>query len=326
MEHPGTRHIAAVLAALAACAALLGWLLLLGHNPGPVDSRIVSVAAGKSGTWLAAGTADGRVAIWNPGGVPRPVPIRIGNGALNDLRFSPDERWLAIANRGLTLLRVDRLNAPVVLRDDGANYGVVSFSPDGETILTIDGSGTIETLNASTGKTVSRVCCSTIAGAVAFSPDGLFFLSAGHSPRVWEARSGKLVARLTREREFMSLGPIAFRGGAVLMGSQDGGIRAWDLRTYESLRQPPRSSDWVDTIAVQERTGLVAYAGLGKTLRVWNPETNLHHAVNGVQPSGNIVFASPDGPLAVGRANGTVEFWDLQRGERQKVLYWPRND
>jgi|SRR5271157_3427211 len=124
----------------------------------------------------------------------------------------------------------------------------------------------------------------------------------------------------------MLLGPIAFRGGTVLMGSQDGGIRVWDLRTYESLGQSPRSSDWVDTIAVQERTGLVAYAGLGKTLRVWNPETNLHYAVAAVQPSSNIVFASPDGPLAVGRANGTVEFWDLQRGKRQKVLYSPRND
>jgi len=173
MEHPGTRNIAAVPAALAACAALLGWLLALGHSPGRPDSRIVGVAIGKSGSWLAAGTADGRVAIWNPGGVPRPVPIRIGYGALNDLRFSPDERWLAIANRGLTLLRVDRPNAPVVLRDDGANYAAVSFSPDGETILTIDGSGNIEALDASTRKTVHRVCCSTIAGAVAFSPDGL---------------------------------------------------------------------------------------------------------------------------------------------------------
>jgi WD40 repeat protein len=326
MERERVRNIAGVLSALAACVALLGWSVWWGRNPGTEGFKIVSVAVSRSGSWLAAGTAAGRVAVWKLGGAPRPMQIRYNNGALNDLQFSPDGRWLAVANRDLTLLGADNLNAPSVLCNDGENYGAVSFSPDGEGILTITGSGIIEVLSASTGKTVTSVCCSSIGGAVAFSPDGLFFLNAGHSPRVWEARSGKLVTRLTREREFMLLGPIAFRVGDVLMGSQDGGIRAWDLRTHGSLGQPPRSPDWVDTIAVQERTGLVAYAGLGKTLRVWNPETNLHHAVNGVQPTSNIVFASPDGPLVVGRANGTVEFWDLQRGGRQKVLNLPRND
>jgi WD40 repeat protein len=239
---------------------------------------------------------------------------------LNDLQFSPDERWLAIANRGLTLLPLDNLDAPLVLRNDDKNYGTVSFSPAGETILTITGSGNIEVLNANTGSSIATLCCSTIGGAVAVSPDGLFFLNAGHVPRVWEARSGKLVARLTREREFMLLGPIAFRGNAVLMGSQDGGIRLWDLRTHQSLGRSPRSSDWVDTIAVQEQTGLIVYAGIGKTLRVWNPETNLFYSVTGAQPTSNVVFSSPNGPLVIGCANGTVEFWDVQRGERKAVL------
>lgn len=326
MERERTRRIAGVVSALGACAALLCWLLRLVHHPGAEDFKIVSVAVSRSGSWLAAGTAAGRVAVWKPGGVPRPVRIRNGNGALNDLQFSPDERWLAVASRGLTLLRVDNLKAQSLLRDDGRNYGAVSFSPDGKTILTITGGGTIEVLDASTGKTITSVCCSTIGGAVEFSPDGLFFLSAGHSPRVWEARSGMLVTRLTREREFMLLGPIAFRNGDVLMGSQDGGIRVWNLQTHRSLGGPPRSPDWVDTIAVQERTGLVAYAGLGKTLRVWNPDTNLHYAVTGVQPASDVVFASPDGPLVVGRANGTVEFWDVQRGQRRNVLHLPWND
>jgi WD40 repeat protein len=288
--------------------------------------EIVSVAVGRSGKWLAAGTAAGRVAIWKLGGVPKLVQTRNGDGPLNDLQFSPDERWLAVADRGLTLLRVDNSNPPSVLRNDDKNYGAVSFSPTGETILTITGGGTIEVLKTNTGRTVTSECCSTIGGAVAFTPDGLFFLNAGHSPRVWETRSGRLVTRLTREREFMLLGPIAFRGDDLLMGSQDGGIRVWDLRTHQSVGSSPHSSDWVDTIAVQERTGLVAYAGLGKALRVWTPETNLQRAVAGVQPSSNVVFRSPDGPLVVGRANGAVEFWDVQRGERQATLQLPRSN
>ena len=157
MQRERIRRIAGVISALAACVVLLSWLPRLVHYPGAADSRIVSVAVSRSGSWLAAGTAAGRIAIRRLGGVPRPIQIRSGNGALNDLRFSPDERWLAIANRGLTLLRMDNPNAPLVLRDDGRNYGTVSFSPDGKTILTITGSGTIEALDASTGRP-SPVC------------------------------------------------------------------------------------------------------------------------------------------------------------------------
>ena len=325
MDRERTRNLAGTISALGAAAVIFGWSLWSGRNPGIEDFKIVSVAVSRSGSWIAAGTAAGRVALWRSGVVAQPIQIRNNHGALNDLQFSPDERWLAVANRNLTLLPVDNLKAPKVLRNDDKNYGAVSFSPAGETILTITGSGIIEVLNAQTGRTITSVCCSTIGGAVAFSPEGSLFVTAGHSPRVWEVRSGKLVTRLTGEREFMLLGPIAFRGHDVLMGSQDGGIRVWDLRTGQSVAVSPRSSDWVDTIAVQERTGLVAYAGLSKTLRVWNPETNLYHSVTGVQPTSNLVFSSPDGPLVAGRANGTVEFWDVQRGERQAVLHLPRN-
>lgn len=126
------------------------------------------------------------MAIWKLGSAARPLQIRNSNGALNDLQFSPDERWLAIADRNLTLQPLDRANDPSVLRDDDKNYGTVRFSPAGDTILTITGSGAIEILNAKTGRAITIVCCSSIAGAVAFSPDGSFFLNAGHVPRIWK--------------------------------------------------------------------------------------------------------------------------------------------
>jgi WD40 repeat protein len=326
MERDHARNIAGVTSLLVAGAAIIGWTAWSSRQPTIENNKIVSLAVSKSGTWLAAGTASGRVAVWKLGSGAQPLQIHNNKGRLNDLQFSPDERWLAIADRGLTLRPLDRINDPSVLRDDDKNYGTVRFSPTNGTILTMTGSGGIEILDAKTGGSITTVCCSTIGGAVAFSPDGSFFLSAGHWPRVWEVRSGRLVTWLTREREFMLLGPIAFRGSGVLMGSQDGGIRVWNGQTHQSIGTSPRSSDWVDTIAVQEGTGLVVYAGFGKTLRVWNPETNLHHSVTGVRPTSNIVFSSPNGPLVVGLANGTVEYWDVQSGARQAVLHFPGNN
>jgi WD40 repeat protein len=181
-------------------------------------------------------------------------------------------------------------------------------------------------MNRKSGRTNVSVCCSTIGGEVAFSPDGRCLLSAGHRPRVWEIRSGKLLVRLTKEREFLLLGPIAFRGGSVLVGSQDGGIRVWDLATRSGSAPSPRSSDWVDTIAVQERTGMVVYVGFGKSLHVWNPHTNVRYFIPEVHPTSNLAFTSPDGLLAAGSANAAVEFWDIRRREHRAVLRMARRD
>jgi hypothetical protein len=314
-------NIAATVSVLIAAVALAAWSVWSSRQPQSEDVSIVSVAVSKTGQWLAAGTTHGRVAVWNRD--DRSQLLRGDHGTLNDLQFSPDERWLAIADRGLTLRPLDPLEHPLIIRDDNRNYGTVRFSPIDGTILTITGEGIIETLQSQTAKTITRVCCSTIGGEVAFSPDGLFLLCAGHWPGVWEVRSGNLVARLTRAREFMTFRPIAFRGGDVLMGSQDGGIRIWDLATKRLIGTSPRLPDWVDTIAVQENTGLIVHGCFGKSLRVWNPETNLQQLLVGAQPTSNVLFNPSDGSLIMGTGHGSVEFWDIQHSHRKRVLAFP---
>ena len=217
----------------------------------PEDRRIVCVAASKSGKWIAAGTAAGRIAVWDIGNPGRPVLAKEDDGVLNEFRFSRDEQWLAIAGRNLTVRPPAQFDKPRTLRGDGRNYGSAQFSPVADTILTIDGKGAIEILDAKSGRAIASACCSTIGGAVAFTPDGARFIGAGHLPRMWDARTGALVARMSRERQFMTLGPIAFRGDQVLMGSQDGGIYIWNWRTGRIAGTSPSTSDWVDTIAVQ---------------------------------------------------------------------------
>ncbi len=314
-------NVAATVSVLIATVALASWFVWSNRQPQSENVSIVSVAVSKTGQWLAAGTAHGRVAVWNKADASQ--LLRGDHGALNDLQFSPDERWLAIADRGLKLWPLDPLEHPLTIRDDDRNYGSVRFSPIDGTILTVTGEGIIENLQPQTGKTITQICCSTIYGEVAFSPDGLLLLCAGHWPGVWEVQSGNLVARLTRAREFMTFGPIAFRGGAVLMCSQDGGIRIWDLATKRLIGTTPRLPDWVDTIAVQENTGLVVYGCFGKSLQVWNPETNLQQLLVGAQPTSNVLFNPSDGSLIMGTRHSSVECWDIQHHQREKVLAFP---
>ncbi len=253
------------------------------------------MALSRSGKWLAAGTSRGAITIWNQttGEVPR--HFSFSRGSLNDLQFSPDERVLAIASRGLDLYDLEASAAPRFVRSDGRNYGTSRFSEDGHTILVITGTGAIEILDTSSGATRLNACCSTIYGEVLFTPEGRNIASAGHWPSLWDARSGQLAAHFTKEREVATFRPIAFDSAldAIFLGSQDGRVYAWKLTTSAALAVSPATSDYVDTIAVL-RGGWVAYAGFGKGVRLWNLQTGQTRSMTCAHPTSNLVPA-PDG-------------------------------
>jgi WD40 repeat protein len=240
---------------------------------------------------------------------------------LNDLQFSPDERLLAMAGKDLGLYSLEESAAPRLLRSDDRNYGTVRFSQDGQTVLVVTGKGTIEVLDTNSGATQLDICCSTVYGEAAFTPDGQSIASAGHWPGLWDARSGQLIARLTKNREFHTFRPIAFDNthGAVLMGSQDGRVYSWDLTTRQLLAVSPPHAEYVDTIGVSS-TGLVAYAGFGKIMRIWNPRTGQERPVIAARPTSNLIVGPDGASIIFGTAEGGIEFWDAQQGRRLRAM------
>ncbi len=313
-----------VLVAVSLCAAVLCvWAVVLSRRKPPVDRRVVNVALSGTGNWLAAGTAEGKIAVWNQSGGASPQQITFPYGALNDLRFSPDERTLAIAAGNLGLYLIAESVAPRLLRSDFENYGSVRFSPDGQTLLVVNGAGLIETMDARSGAVRLKLCCSSIYGEAVFTPDGQAIANSGHWPSLWDSRSGTLLARLTANREFETFRPIAFNDrDAILMGSQDGRVYAWDLRTRQRVAISPPQSAYVDTLAVSS-TGWVVFAGSGSIVELWNPATGQQRSIAAARPTSNIVLG-PDGASVIfGTASGDIEFWDIRTERRIRSLKIP---
>jgi WD40 repeat protein len=317
----------ALLVTLSAAAIFIGiWIISLASRDRPVERSISNVTLSRRGKWLAAGTSQGSITVWDQGtgGAPRHFAFR--RGPLNDLQFSSDERLLAIASRDLGVYDLEASAAPRLLRSDGRNYGTSRFSEDGQTIRVITGTGAIESLDTRSGATRLTICCSTIYGEVAFTPDGRNIASAGHWPGLWDARSGQLGAHFTKQREVSTFRPIAFDSvlDAIFMGSQDGRVYAWNLTTRAALAVSPALSDYVDTIAVL-RGGWVAYAGFGKGVRLWNPQTGQARSLAGAHPTSNLVPA-PDGTAIVfGTADGEIEIWDARLGQRLRNIKLPES-
>ena len=312
--------VALSLSAIVSCA----WVFLLNSRKPPVDRRISSIAMSRAGNWLAAGTAQGKITVWNvrSGGAPQQVTFPYGS--LNDLRFSPDGRVLAIASGNLGVYAPAESAVPRLLRSDYENYGSVRFSRDGEKLLVINGRSVMETIDAHSGVLLLRVCCSSIYGDAAFTPDGQAFANAGHWPGLWDAHTGRLFGRLTTRREFETFRPIAFdeREGTILMGSQDGRVYIWNLAKRELIAVSPPQSDYVDTLTVSN-TGWVIFAAFGESVELWNPNTGQRRVLARARPTSNLVLGVDGTSIIFGTAKGDVEFWDVRSGKRIRSIKVP---
>ena len=312
-----------VVMAVSLCAAFLcAWIVFIGSKNPPVDRGVSNVALSASGRWLAAGTAQGNITVWDQTRPDAPQRVAFPHGSLNDLHFSPDEHALAIASEDLGIYDLTKSTPPLLLRSDRKHYGSVRFSRDGKTLLVITAASLIETIDTQSGALRLKICCDSYYGEVVFTPDGQTIANAGHWPRLWDARSGRLVTALAANREIATLRPIAFdpSRGTILMGSQDGCIYAWDLKTKRRIAASPPQPAYVDTIAVLTN-GWITFAGFGRDVQLWNPDTGQRGSLPAAaHPTSNLVPA-PDGTSIIfGTANGTIEYWDVRTEQRLRSM------
>ncbi len=82
----------------------------------------------------------------------------------------------------------------------------VSFSPDGQRVVTGGFDGTARVWDANTGREISRMTHKGGVNAVSFSPDGQWVVSGGSDgiARVWDANTGREISRTVHGHEVYS--------------------------------------------------------------------------------------------------------------------------
>ncbi len=149
----------------------------------------------------------------------------------------------------------------------------VTFSPDGEWLVTASLDGTARLWDARSGKSLGDpLQHEQSVTHVAFSPDGerLATASLDGTARLWDARSGTPLGDPLWHGSYVTHVAFSPDGEWLATASGDGTARLWGTRSGALLREPMRHEGVVNFVAFSPDGERLATASNDKTARLWD--------------------------------------------------------
>ncbi len=287
---------------------------LTGHS-----ETVFSVAYSPDGRYLASGSKDKTIKIWEVATGKGLRTLTGHSGVVLSVAYSPDGRYLASGSQDKTIKIWEVATGKVrTLTGHYMTFWSVAYSPDGRYLASGSSDKTIKIWEVATGKELRTLTGhSMTVWSVAYSPDGRYLASGSWDKtiKVWDVVTGTELRILTGHSSGVFSVVYSPDGRYLASGSYDKTIKIWEVATGRELRTLTGHSSWVKSVVYSPDGRYLASGSYDKTIKIWEVATGKQlRTLNGHSDWVNSVVYSPDGRyLASGSADKTIKIWRVRQ-------------
>ncbi|MGI8500490.1 MAG: protein kinase domain-containing protein [Hassallia sp.] len=219
----------------------------------------------------------------------------------------------------------ENFEQPSTLKGHSSDVNSVSFTPDGQMLVTGSDDRTIKLWNLTTKQEIRTFKGhSSYIYAIAISPDGQTIASSSvdKTIKLWNLNTGKEIRTLIGHSD--SVASVAFSPDGKLLASSslDKTIKLWNLQTNKEIRTFTGHSGGVASIAFSPDGLTLASGSYDKTIKLWDVNTGKEiRTLTGHSGGVASIAFSPDGQqFASGSRDKTIKLWNVNTGKVIRTL------
>jgi WD40 repeat protein len=296
-------------------------LTLKGHS-----GRVQSVAFSTGGRYLASGSEDMTIKLWDTATGKDIVTFKGHSGVVRSIAFSPDGKRLASGSWDKTIKLWDTVTGKELLTLKGHSDWVRStaFSPDGKCLASGSWDKTIKLWDTATGKDMLTLKGhSGMVQSTAFSPDGKCLASGSWDKtiKLWDTSTGKEILTLNGHSGVVQSVAFSPDGKLLASGSADKTIKLWDTVTGKELLTLKGHSGVVQSVAFSPGGKRLVSGSRDRTIKLWDTATGKDiFTLKGHSDEVASIAFSPDGKqLASGGGDRTIKLWNTLEWTKPEV-------